>query len=190
MCVSRTRVREKINQNDTTTHRRMSGYLEDLSEEQAAALKDLKKKAKSLSRQEGSPLTGTEYVSCTRRAGLTLFKGDKEFLNDRLYLRFLRARKFDVEKALDMFVTALLWRRDFCPGGVASIQEEQIIKEASKELAYFFGYDADGKSSRFLNTPASALAARFASCCVPTRMQTRTCTRVLRLKAFRSSGCT
>ncbi|KAJ1552881.1 hypothetical protein HK096_010094, partial [Nowakowskiella sp. JEL0078] len=64
---------------------------------------------------------------------------------DSLPLRFIRARKWDLDKALVMTINAVIWRRDF---GVLDLikQGESALDPAEIDLGkvYFYGFDKNG----------------------------------------------
>jgi hypothetical protein len=66
-------------------------------------------------------------------------------LNDSCFLRYLRARKFDLDKAKNLLQETLNWRRDF---GVEEIFSSSWINTVAKEnetgKTYVRGVDADG----------------------------------------------
>jgi hypothetical protein len=64
-------------------------------------------------------------------------------LNDSLFLRYLRARDFDQEKALDQIKKTISWRKEF---GLKDIDSWiDIIKEENKTgKIYCRGYDKEG----------------------------------------------
>jgi len=69
------------------------GYYGELSEKQNKVFKDFKDIAQQLAKDQ--------------------WKYDLSQFDDYDYLRFLRARKFDLKKTLDMFGKYIQWRIDF-----------------------------------------------------------------------------
>ncbi|EGW31944.1 phosphatidylinositol/phosphatidylcholine transfer protein Sec14p [Spathaspora passalidarum NRRL Y-27907] len=101
-----------------------TGYTSNLTEEQKQLVIDLRKRLQEL--------------------------GYKSRLDDASMLRFLRARKFDLEKSLEMFVNCEKWREEF---GVNTIlqdfhyQEKPIV--ASMYPQYYHKTDKDGRPVYF-----------------------------------------
>jgi len=66
-------------------------------------------------------------------------------LNDSLYLRYLRARSYDYEKASKLLQDTMKWRHEF---GLDQLHSEQykssVIKENSSGKMYLRGYDKEG----------------------------------------------
>lgn len=76
--------------------------------------------------------------------------GYKDRLDDASLLRFLRARKFDIQKAIDMFVACEKWREDF---GVNTILKDFHYEEkpivAKMYPTYYHKTDKDGRPVYF-----------------------------------------
>jgi hypothetical protein len=53
-------------------------------------------------------------------------------------LRFLRARKFDIDKAVDMYLAAAKWRREFHGVGVESITEHHCPVELASGKSFYY----------------------------------------------------
>jgi len=72
--------------------------------------------------------------------------GYKERLDDATLLRFLRARKFDIEKAKEMYVNCEKWRQEY---GTNTILEDFHYMEKSKVAEFYPQYyhkiDKDGR---------------------------------------------
>lgn len=46
---------------------------------------------------------------------------------------------------MEMALKCFEWRRDFHPGGVTNITEEQVEGEAAKGVGYFHGFARNGR---------------------------------------------
>lgn len=77
-------------------------------------------------------------------------QGYVDRLDDATLLRFLRARKFDVNKALDMFVTCEKWREEF---GTNTILEDFYYPEKAQVMEFYPQFyhqsDKDGRPLYF-----------------------------------------
>jgi len=104
----------------------MSGRLGDLSTYQELCLADLKEKINNL-------------------ADTDLHNYAKGFCDDRIALRFLRARKFDVDAAFEMFVNTLRFRTTFQDKGIEAITVESVANEIIWEKSFYHGFDIDGR---------------------------------------------
>jgi len=62
-------------------------------------------------------------------------------LNDFTYLRFLRARKLDVDKATDMLVKTILWRQKYKP---YTVDESAAVYFLNLKSVVFNGRDREG----------------------------------------------
>ncbi|XP_047316424.1 patellin-6-like [Impatiens glandulifera] len=62
--------------------------------------------------------------------------------SDLILLKFLQARDFHVEKALQMLIKSLSWRKDFKADTI--VDEELGFKELEGVVAYMQGYDKEG----------------------------------------------
>ena len=83
-------------------------------------------------------------IAFTDKAAASTSSLDPRFIfNDRLYMRYLRARNFDVDKAVTMLNTTLQWRETF---GLKNIQEwmETIRMENDTGKIYARGFDREG----------------------------------------------
>lgn len=64
-------------------------------------------------------------------------------VEDGALRRFLRARDLDVEKALNMFLKYLNWKRNFVPNG--SISPSEIRHEIQQNKMFLQGWDKKGR---------------------------------------------
>jgi len=104
----------------------MSGHVGDLNEEQEMALAELKERI--------NKLEDTELMDYAH-----------SFCDDIVYLRFLRARKFNVDAATDMLTEALKFRTSFQNKGVEAIDVKSVSNELETEKSFFHGTDKDGR---------------------------------------------
>jgi len=132
----------------------MSGHLGDLSEGQQNALDELRKRLHSI---EDESLR--EYGVRTT--------------DDRILLRFLRARNFIVNNAEAMMLETLRWRTSFQDKGVDALSYKDCMNELSPGKSFFHGVDKEGRpvciiKSR-LHDPSKSErleAERFAVCMI------------------------
>ncbi|KAI9096625.1 CRAL-TRIO domain-containing protein [Phlyctochytrium arcticum] len=65
---------------------------------------------------------------------------------DQLLLRFLRARKWDIQKAVLMTIMTLRWRREFGVRELITDGEEALDpRELNSNKSYFYGQDKEGR---------------------------------------------
>ncbi|PIN06211.1 Phosphatidylinositol transfer protein SEC14 [Handroanthus impetiginosus] len=64
-------------------------------------------------------------------------------LDDLMIRRFLRARDLDVEKASNMLLKYLKWRKDFVPNGF--ISPDEIPNDLAHNKLFMQGYDKTGR---------------------------------------------
>jgi len=105
----------------------MSGVLGDLSEEQAWKLSCLKQRINNELQDPGL----RDYAT--------------KFCIDIVLLKFLRARKFDVNAAYEMLVSTLIFRTSFQGRGVDAITVQSVPNEIRQEKTFFRGYDRDNR---------------------------------------------
>jgi len=104
----------------------MSGFVGGLSDYQQAALDEVKKRLDGL---EG------KMQECSKRI----------LVSDAMILRFLRARKFDVEQSYDMLYNMLKFRLEFQGIGVAAIDPSTCENELKTGKSYYHNYDKEGR---------------------------------------------
>lgn len=104
----------------------MSGHLGDLSYKQETALRQLRERTENLGDTE-------------------LRNYAKSFCNDNIYLRFLRARKFDVDAAFNMLTETLKFRTSFQDKGVDALTVEDVPNELQTGKSFFYGVDKEGR---------------------------------------------
>jgi len=102
----------------------MSGYVGDLSPVQEKCLHDLQERINNL-------------------ADTNLNQYAKSFVDERIYLRFLRARKWDVDAAYAMLVETLRFRTTFQGAGVDAITLRSVINEVREGKSFFHNLDKE-----------------------------------------------
>jgi len=127
--------------NNTSSTLRTPSFEEDnyfvtlLKSSEKKALQDLKKTLLEVTNEKNSP---NGEVSMW---GIPLLGGDDRA--DVILLKFLRARDFRVNEALNMITKCLAWRKEF---NADAIVEEDLsqFKELEGVIAYMEGYDKEG----------------------------------------------
>jgi hypothetical protein len=109
----------------------MSGYIGDLSAHQEECLKDLK-----------------ERIGNLQDADLNAY--GKGFVDDRIALRFLRARKWDVDAAENMLVETLRYRTTFQGIGIDAITLKSVMNEIREGKSFFHGVDKEGRPISYI----------------------------------------
>jgi hypothetical protein len=104
----------------------MSGFVGNLSPQQQAALDEVKQK---LSKLEG------KLAECSK----------KMLVDDAIILRFLRARKFDVDQSYDMLYNMLKFRLEFQQIGVDCLNPAMCENELKTGKSYYHGHDKEGR---------------------------------------------
>ena len=92
------------------------------------------------------------FLTPDMESSLTLFRAKAEalmtkphLLPDRHLLRFLRARKFDVDKAYKMLKDDLAWRKQFEGRVFYASDCPSLVKFCSNGCVYRGGFDRDGR---------------------------------------------
>jgi len=67
------------------------------------------------------------------------------FLDDSMCLRYLRARRFDLNAAYNMAYETLVWRTSFQDTGVDNITSESVRNELQAGKSFFHGADKEGR---------------------------------------------
>jgi len=127
--------------NNTSSNLRTPSFEEDnyfvtlLKSSEKKALQDLKKTLLEVTNEKNS---SNGEVSMW---GIPLLGGDDRA--DVILLKFLRARDFRVNEALNMITKCLAWRKEF---NADTIVEEDLsqFKELEGVIAYMQGYDKEG----------------------------------------------
>jgi len=132
----------------------MSGHLGDLSESQQQALDGLRDRLQNI---EDPSLR--DY-GCS-------------WVDDRILLRFLRARNFDLKNAETMMLETLKWRTSFQQRGVDALSYKDCENELAPGKSFFHGMDKEGRpvciiKSRMHDPSKSEKleAERFAVCMI------------------------
>ncbi|KAK7294775.1 hypothetical protein RJT34_17671 [Clitoria ternatea] len=109
-------------------------FISLLKSSEKKALQDLKNKLLASSE------SNSNNNACFSMWGVPLLGGDDRA--DVLLLKFLRARDFRVNDALNMLLKCLAWRAEF--GAENVVDEELGFKELENVVAYTHGYDREG----------------------------------------------
>jgi hypothetical protein len=117
--VKKCRFKSSLTESDSN----MSGHIGSLSPEQQQQLDNIKAKV-------DSTLTEPELIDIKNKV-----------VTDYVYLRFLRARQFDLEKSYDMLYNMLKFRRDFQGIAVAGVNPATCVHEIQSGKGFFHGYD-------------------------------------------------
>eukprot|EP01028_Stygiella_incarcerata_P006385 TRINITY_DN2604_c0_g1_i1.p2 TRINITY_DN2604_c0_g1~~TRINITY_DN2604_c0_g1_i1.p2 ORF type:complete len:284 (+),score=116.91 TRINITY_DN2604_c0_g1_i1:120-971(+) len=84
-----------------------------------------------------------QFIALIRENKEELFEDPEEVLKDeKMIMRFLRARAFNGKKTYDMFKKAVKWRREYKP---EEITEEEIMDEASYGMCEEWVADKAGR---------------------------------------------
>eukprot|EP01132_Coremiostelium_polycephalum_P001183 gene1183-1495_t len=103
----------------------MSGFVGDLSSEQENSLNQIKEKISQIKDEK--------------------LQQEIKLLDDQMILRFLRARKFNIDNSYDMLYNALEFRVSFQNKGVGSITEQSVENELKTGKSFFHGTDKEGR---------------------------------------------
>jgi len=104
----------------------MSGFIGNLSPEQEAALVQIKAAL-------GRNLNG-DMLKCAQK-----------FLDDPIILRFLRARKFDLNASYEMLINMLKFRVEFQQIGVDALNPYMCDNELKVGKGYYHKHDKEGR---------------------------------------------
>lgn len=107
-------------------------FISHLKSSEKKALQELKNKL----------LASDENNKNASMWGVSLLGNDNDDVADVLLLKFLRARDFRVNDALNMLVKCLAWRKEFGADNV--VDEELGFKELEGVVAFTHGYDREG----------------------------------------------
>eukprot|EP01117_Protostelium_nocturnum_P000108 TRINITY_DN10190_c0_g1_i1.p1 TRINITY_DN10190_c0_g1~~TRINITY_DN10190_c0_g1_i1.p1 ORF type:complete len:270 (-),score=94.18 TRINITY_DN10190_c0_g1_i1:26-835(-) len=121
-----------------------SGHLNTMTTDEAASLQKFNHNLAQW-RTEHADLAGVENQWRETRRKL----GEKD---DVLSLKFLRARHFDVDVSLKLFVDAVDWRKNFQGIGAADIDKNSITKEINSGKAFLFGKDNESRPVLWVRT--------------------------------------
>ena len=133
------------------------GYVGNLTSDQVNKLRQAWKALLAFCGHDDTYLRANNLLSCftcvlsdTEKYSRSKFReawwnGTQSFHPDNLLLRYLRARKWDVEKSISMMVNAIKWRIDF--------DVEQVIRNGEYNISdyemfsgkgYIYGFDKEG----------------------------------------------
>lgn len=73
------------------------------------------------------------------------YEAEKAQVDRSTLLRFLKGMSWDLDKAFDNLSFSLKWRQDFQSIGVDNIQEETVLGEMRRELAFVYKQDKTGR---------------------------------------------
>jgi len=119
-----------------------SGHVGNLNESQQTALTELKERIQQFLKE--NPRLQPTVDNLEKRNKMV---GEHDDVN---YLRFLRARNFNVNASFNLLSEALKWRTDFHGIGVDHIPEESI-QEEQKLCKYFHsGHDKEGRPCLYI----------------------------------------
>ncbi|EXB94145.1 hypothetical protein L484_004671 [Morus notabilis] len=120
---------------------------EEIREAKTEELKERKKKKNS---NTTNMLSSPEILDENEKSKVDsmralIQKEDPSFqeIDDLILRRFLRARNLDIEKATNMFLKYLRWRRSFVPNG--SISSLEVTNEIAQNKFFIQGQDKKGR---------------------------------------------
>jgi len=113
----------------------MSGHIGDMSPEQQEALDLLKE------------MLNEDLEGEMKEMAKTLLLSDEPII-----LRFLRARKFDVDQAFEMLYNMLKFRSEFQSIGVNVLNPSMCENELKTGKSFFYSYDKEGRPVCYIRT--------------------------------------
>lgn len=131
----------------------MSGHIGNLSEEQSHILSLFRHKLfneditfleiSNYFYEDADSDTDLDPDSQTEKLRVKLYA--EKFCDDKVLLRFLRAKKFDVNSAYVMLVCALRFRLSFQDIGVDAITAQSVANEINQGKTFFHNFDREGR---------------------------------------------